>query len=74
MNVLESSSDPQPARRPHRSAPVLVMPDGTRTAMQAGQKISISEPQAKAEICFALDTTGSMDDKLDSLVASMVDL
>lgn len=52
--------------------PVMVLPDGSSVVARSGTKGNVQ--RRALDLCFVFDTTGSMSDKIDGLVACMDDL
>ena len=62
----------QPTERPGgRRVPMLKLPGGRLAALKPGTRIKLD--RAEVDVCFVFDTTGSMSDKIDGLVACMTD-
>jgi hypothetical protein len=64
---------PTAKRKPRvpAQAPMLDLGDGTLVSLTPGMSIK-TEP-SQADICIVFDTTGSMSDKIDGLIACMSD-
>jgi hypothetical protein len=61
-----------PSDEQAQSGPVIRFGDSSEEPLKIGEKYRPADP--KVDICFVFDTTGSMTDKIDGLVASTVDL
>lgn len=70
--VEQSGGASQAAARPTGTrAPMLKLPGGKLAALKPGTQVRLD--RAKADVCFVFDTTGSMSDKIDGLIACMTD-
>lgn len=68
----DESTWPGPERSSStRRPPILALGDGTLVSLRPGTEVTVDHPQV--DICFVFDTTGSMSDKIDGLIACMTD-
>lgn len=55
--------------------PMILQPDGRLVNLRPGERVSVrASAKPKVDICFVFDTTGSMSDKVDGLVACTSDM
>lgn len=73
MSPTSSDNHSNSPARTARAAPMVRGSDGKLVKLQPGRTVQMSSDKRLVDVCFVFDTTGSMSNKIEGLVHSLVD-